>query len=346
MMNLRIKNRLCMIGLLSALTLVVGCSSAPVKKSGLEGDAQREYQQAKDQLEKSNVVSPGFTLRIRHGADENISGDFKVAFNGELKLPYKVTVEAAGVTTEEVAARVEKAYRSYFKIKNNVTVDIVKRQYLIEARGLIEKPGIYDIKVDTSLEEIISSAGGLPGGKAGETGSNIPNRPEWVRIVRPNYSAPNERPFVKWVRLTDYFLKYDVRNEILWRGGERLFFQISGDPDAAKGTASQTVQVLGEVMKPGEYPLQTGLDLYSYIAQAGGPTSSADLEQIMIVQRSRDSSQNVDLSDGTKTVELQAGDVILVKVISTRTPFLERVGPLLISLASLVVSSLLLVISL
>lgn len=346
MMRLKFKNGLYMIGLFAALTAATGCSSKQIKQTGAQRDLVREYQIEKEDLEKSNIVSPGFTLRIRHGADENISGDFKVAFNGELKLPYKITITAAGVSTQELADRIEKAYRSYFKIKNVVTVDIVKREYLIEVRGLIEKPGVYEVKVDTSLEEVISTAGGLPGGKAGDTGSNVPNHPEWVRIVRTNYAAPNDRPFVKWVRLTDYFLKYDVRNEMLWRGGERLFFQISGDPEASKSSASQTVQVLGEVMKPGEYALQNNLDLYSYIARAGGPTSSADLENIMIVQRSRDTSQTIDLSDGTQTIELQPGDVILVKVISTRTPFLERVGPLLISLASLVVSSLLLVISL
>jgi protein involved in polysaccharide export with SLBB domain len=320
------------------------CSSAPVTVRSTGEDAAQAYEKEKNRLEKTNVISPGFTLRIRHSADESISGEFKVNFKGQLRLPFKVALRAAGLTTDELAAKLVAAYAPYFKVKNNVSVDIAGREYIIEVRGLVEKPGQYAIKLDTSLEEIISMSGGLPSGADAE--GKTAGKPEWVRIVRPVFRGDAESTTVRWVRLTDYFLRYDVRNEVLWRGGEQLFFQITGDPDALKTARSQTLQIMGEVHKPGEYPLQSGADLYAYLASAGGPTGTADLGSVLLVHKARDTSSTVDLTKGTAIVDMDAGDVIMVKSTQGRAGFFERVGPTLISLGTLVVSTLLLIITL
>src|SRR5262245_19854310 len=87
----------------AAAALVSACSSAPVSQSQSKSDAAREYAVEKESLESSTVIAPGFLLRITHGADESISGEYKVSFKGELKLPYKVKAVAAGKKPEQLA---------------------------------------------------------------------------------------------------------------------------------------------------------------------------------------------------------------------------------------------------
>lgn len=329
--------------LITAALFAGGCSSAPVRARTEKTDPVREYAREKEKLEKTDVVSPGFTLRIHHSADEEISGEFKVNFKGQLKLPYNITVKAGGVTTDELAEKLAKSYSPYFKVKNTVTVEIARREYLIEIRGLVQKPAVYAVKLDTSIEEVIAMSGGLQGsaGVGDGKGAAPSSKPEYIRIVRPDFMNPSGESSVHWVRLTDYFLKYDVRNEVLWRGGEELFFQMTGDPDAVRQAKSETIQVIGEVHKPGEYPVRPGADLLNYIAGAGGPTSTADLSNVVVMLKEEDDSDTHDVSKSTKIVDLAPGDVILVKSTVTKPSSFERFGPVFISLGSLVVSVLL-----
>lgn len=318
-----------------------GCASKKVQLAQSTVDPEEVYAQEKETLEKTKQISPGFTIRIRHSADNEISGEYRVGFNGVLRLPYKVVVKAAGLTTEELAARLEKSYSSYFKANNTVTVEIAAREYIVEVRGLVQKPGNYSVKLDTSLEEIISMAGGLGGGAEGKSAATAA-KAEWVRIVKPDFMSASGKPGVGWVRLSDYFAKYDVSNEILWRGGEQLFFQLTGDPEALR-KRSTTVQILGEVHKPGEYPISSDTDLYTYITRAGGHTGSADLTNVTIIHKSNNSSDSYDLSDHTKFIDLAPGDLILVKSMNTKQSTIERVAPVALSISSIITSVFLIV---
>lgn len=317
-----------------------GCSSAPVSPGPAKPDPAHEYAIEKESLETSQVISPGFMLKIRHGADEGISGEYRVSFKGDLKLPYKVKVDAAGKTTDELAQDLVKAYGSYFKSRNTVKVDIASREYFIELRGLVKKPGVYAVKLDTSIEEAIALAGGLTSsvGDAQASASTAASaKPEYLRIVRRDFRSKENPPQIRWIRLTDYFLKYDIKNEVLWRGGEQLFFQVTGDPNVVK-PLSQTVQIIGEVRQPGEYAIQPGSDLHTYLTRAGGPTSSANLEDVVVIQKVNNDSNSYNISKSMAVAEVAPGDVILVKAIDARLGFFERLGPLFISIGSFALS--------
>lgn len=318
-----------------------GCSSAPTQKKVDERDALQEYVEAKADLEKSDVISPGFRLRIRHASDAQISGEYRVDYRGMLHLPYKVKIQAAGRSTSHLGDALEAAYQPYFKANNKVTVEIAHREYLVEVRGLVSKPGTYTVKLDTSIEELIAMCGGLTmptGGTGGDNKNAQVQRPEYVRIVTPDFMNKDKKASVRWVRLTDYFLKYDPRNEVLWRGGEQLFFQLSADASAVSA-GGQTVQIMGEVHRPGEYPLQPGMDLGWYVGQAGGPTSTADLNNVVIIHRKADESETLNFVDATgRPLKASAGDVILVRSTTFKPSFMERIGPFFVAIGSLFVS--------
>ena len=81
---------------------------------------------------------------------------------------------------------------------------------------------------------------------------------------------------------------------------------------------SKKVSVLGQVRKPGSFPLATGMTLVQAISQAGGLNAIANGERINLTRKHKDDSTTVVLSFDAITegrspdLPLQAGDRIYV----------------------------------
>jgi polysaccharide export outer membrane protein len=83
--------------------------------------------------------------------------------------------------------------------------------------------------------------------------------------------------------------------------------------------ASRAFYALGEVAKPGRYPLMSGEVLSQGLAAAGGPTEYANLRKIKIVRRTDDSQIEITVNynavtkgDLSADVPLQRADTIMV----------------------------------
>jgi protein involved in polysaccharide export with SLBB domain len=70
--------------------------------------------------------------------------------------------------------------------------------------------------------------------------------------------------------------------------------------------------ILGEVNKPGEYPVSTGLTLEQAVASAGGYTYRANTRRIYVKRATETSEKLIDLR-GTESVIIRAGDTIRIK---------------------------------
>jgi polysaccharide export outer membrane protein len=81
---------------------------------------------------------------------------------------------------------------------------------------------------------------------------------------------------------------------------------------------SKRVSVLGQVQKPGSFPLTPGLTLILALSEAGGLNSIADKDKVKLTRKNKDGSGTVTLSvdaitDGrSPDIPLQAGDRIYV----------------------------------
>jgi polysaccharide export outer membrane protein len=83
--------------------------------------------------------------------------------------------------------------------------------------------------------------------------------------------------------------------------------------------ASRVFYALGEVVKPGRYPLMSGEVLSQALAAAGGPTEYANLRKIRIVRRSREGQTEFTVNyrailkgDLSADVPLERADTIMV----------------------------------
>ncbi len=97
--------------------------------------------------------------------------------------------------------------------------------------------------------------------------------------------------------------------------------QILKDPSVIvtiKEYRSKKVTVLGQVQKPGSFPMTPGLTLLQAISLGGGFTSIAKSDQIRLTRKTKGGSKTVALSVDSITegrspdVPLQAGDVVFI----------------------------------
>lgn len=105
-----------------------------------------------------------------------------------------------------------------------------------------------------------------------------------------------------------------VRKELIADG-------ILTDPSvmiSVKEYRSKFVNVLGQVNKPGTFPLVPGITLVQAISQAGGPNSIADLDSVRLTRTTDGKRRTIRISLKSITegrspdIPLQSGDVITV----------------------------------
>ena len=104
---------------------------------------------------------------------------------------------------------------------------------------------------------------------------------------------------------------------------ERLIAEkVLSDPSVVvqvKEYASRHVTVLGQVSKPGSYPLLPGMSMIQAISQAGGLTAVASGTHVSLTRKTSKGQQTVDvnvdaISEGrAPDMPLQAGDQIYVR---------------------------------
>src|SRR5512133_1993799 len=103
---------------------------------------------------------------------------------------------------------------------------------------------------------------------------------------------------------------------------ERLMeAKILRDPSVVvmiKEYRSKKITVLGQVQKPGSFPLTSGLTLLQAVSLSGGFTSIAKTNQVRLTRKLKDGAKTVILSVDSITegsspdVPLQAGDVLYI----------------------------------
>jgi len=231
---------------------------------------------------------------------------------------------AAGLTSKQLEGEIERRYKAYYKSNNSVDVEIEERKYLVEVRGLVQKPGRYSVRLDTSLEELVSLAGGFPGSGTEGKGGGTVQKPGYLRILRPDFERGENANATHWFDLDNYFYNYDTDSDLLWRGGETVYFQATADANANIRRKWNSIMIMGEVNTPGEQPPLPGADLYTYVMKAGGPKTGADLDHVLVIHRSDDDRSTVNMKTQLGYSDLKAGDVIVLETRDTQPTILEK----------------------
>lgn len=247
------------------------------------------------------LVAPGFLLTLHFLEDKTLNGDFRVDFDGNLTLPYNIIINTRGLSISQLRKRLIGLYRPFFKTSAGIDLQVRERKYWLDVRGLVLKPGRFLVDPNTSLDQVILTAGGL----------DKETPPQFIRIQKGQKSFSLD--------LNRYYSRGESHPQILgWLGGEVLFFQKeiadSMDEQTRSTPYRSPIYLLGEVRKPGEYLPKGGAEFIDFIAQAGGFTDRADLNKLEIIRRNDGRARDYMFSwDGfQRAPKPLQGDVIMV----------------------------------
>jgi polysaccharide export outer membrane protein len=220
------------------------------------------------------IIQPGDILTISVLGQQSLSGTVVVDHSGHISLPSPVgMVKVIGKTVDEVTLFLEDYLKKYIK-EPMVFVSVKPSEgFMIHIIGEVRSPSFYSISEGTSLQEVITMAGGL---------TDIADKKN-IRLFRKEYDS-DQKEIIKELRI-DYSIfleKYDLAdNPILKPNDVILVPGLTIEEHAA-----QTVIILGSIRSPGVLPLSKPLSLIGILALAGGASADADLSRVSILNMS------------------------------------------------------------
>lgn len=242
----------------------------------------------------STEIRPGFLLQLSSGLDPKLNTRVRVSYEGTVKLPYNVTLEAAGQTASALSQKLQESYRAYYKTQPDIRVQIADRKYYIEVRGLVQKPGVTLVDEREKIEDIIKKSGDL----------SLSGEARQIQIIRGQNTY--------YVDLEEYFQGRGMSRSPRWFGGEKVLFLKSSSSLGQE--EQQVIEVLGDVRNPGGLTFKEGADLYHYIFKAGGTTPTSDWDRVRVFRKTADGREVAygPSQELAQNIKLQAGDTIVV----------------------------------
>lgn len=271
---------------------------------------------------RKNLMASGFVFTLDHPTDDQLRGVFRSNFNGILRLPYNVKISVVGKTFKKLSTDVKAAYSKFFqKGVNNVTLKVKYRQYYIDIRGFVNKPGKYLVTRKSSLNKVIDSAGGL------KLGSEQQLLTAKIKQRNKNYA----------INLNKYFQANSLSNVFTWTGGDSIY--ISTQDGGQAGSGIPVISVMSGVKNPGKILFEPGENLFYYLQKSGGMSDTLAYDESYIMRKTENGLVKVqfNLVDTDTIPVIYAGDIIMLNA-QKRTPvdkMLDRIGQIGSILSSL-----------
>ena len=135
-----------------ALNVALGCAATPPKEA---------LDEATKPVSKEFLLGPEDVLEVTVWRNQDLSRTVVVRPDGKISLPLIGDVQASGLSSAQVAAKIA-ARLTEFKENPNVSVSIKEvNSYFIYVLGEVLKPGKYPIKSYATVLQGVSLAGGF-----------------------------------------------------------------------------------------------------------------------------------------------------------------------------------------
>ena len=239
-------------------------------------------------------IGIGDMLQVDVFDTPELSAKLRVDNDGAVDLPVGGAAEVVGLTPKDAADAVARRLREA-QIMTDPRVTITIADYAtqeISVLGEVRNPGNYLLLGPHSLYNALSAAGGTndkAGGDIVITHAADPQNPETVRVSSADFSRLERTTNVS--------------------AGDVIFVSRAG-----------SVYVLGDVSKPGEFPIIGGtrITVLEALALAQGTNPNAALTHAVIIRKSEDGSKiiPIDIKRMTEKAEgnqiLYAEDIVVV----------------------------------
>lgn len=293
----------------------VWVSQEPAPKGATAQAAPADYRIGPDDLLSIAVLEAG-----------DLSRSVRVSANGEISLPLIGVFRVAGMTPRAVELLLEGRLKETYMRDPHVSVQVEEMQsHPVSVLGAVNKPGTYQIRGTRTLLEVLSLAEG-PAENAGDTvvvmrlAAQAAVRPEGA-ATKPEGESPATAPAVSptdeaaheqfvEVKLKDLITAKDPAQNILIYPG-----------DIVKVTPAGMVYIVGEVNRPGSFPMSEHekLTVLRAVALGQGLKPTAAKKDAMIIRTTELGArveipvnlENI-LKGKTADIALQERDVMFV----------------------------------
>jgi polysaccharide export outer membrane protein len=247
------------------------------------------------------ALGPRDVVKITVWGQQDLSGEFAVGLDGTIRFPLVGPVVASGLTESQLAERLRVLLEKDYLVNPQVFVGVTEyKSKKVIVLGEVAKPGAYPLTGDVTLLEILSQAG-----ISSSAGKEI----VLVRVGQKVASAGETQTTGNTIKRlsVDKIRSVDPKDNILVEDGDTIFV-----PKA------NTFFVLGEVAKPGVYPLEKEMTVFEGLVVAGGFATKAAPAGTKVIRKLPDGTQDtlsVDLSGNIpadRQTKIVDGDTILV----------------------------------
>jgi polysaccharide export outer membrane protein len=262
-----------------------------------------------------------------------LSRPARVSASGEITLPLIGVVVAGGLTPRELELVLQELLRRDFIKDPHVSVQVTEMEsHAVSVMGAVNKPGVVQIRGSRSLLEVLALAGGLAPG-AGSTvhvvrrlraGSNPAVSQEGLRRGPDDDDGGSADPNGEGM---------EIELKALLESGDHSHNVFIYPGDIVKVPQADLVYVVGEVKKPGGFPLTSNgrLTVLGALALGEGVTPAAARGDTVIIRTQENGERTripIDLSQVLKgkapDPSLQAQDIVFVP--SSATKAIARAG--------------------
>jgi polysaccharide export outer membrane protein len=148
------------IAIIVALIFWVGVPMA-FSQEDKAGPERKEPEPRWMPVSESYVIGPEDVLNIHVWKEEALSRTVPVRMDGKISLPLIDDVQAAGYTARQLKEVLTKRLKEFID-NPNVSVTVVEaNSYKVYVSGQVRTPGVYRLRSETTILQIIPMAGGF-----------------------------------------------------------------------------------------------------------------------------------------------------------------------------------------
>lgn len=244
--------------------------------------------------EERDILRPGDVISINlAGFPEESIKELRIPVDGRISFynvkDYKITGKTRAQVERELRERVGELIRD-----PQISVNLISSPYAqVVVNGAVEKPGAIVYREGLTISNALAEAGGLRATAGKEIRLTTRKKGE---IITLNLNL-------------EAVLQGDPQANLTLQPGDLLYI-----PEA-------TIHIIGEVSRPGAYPLKEAENVLKALATASGPTALADLTNVYIRRGNQTLQANVQFlvpgqasgePSANSYMELQPGDVLII----------------------------------
>ncbi len=301
-----------------AAATVDGASASPAGDArGMAGLEALYRERTQGPAVTDYPIGPGDVLVISvPPIDELKKRTARVEADGTISLPMLGTLQASGLTEEQLRAALQDKLKTYMY---NPEVDVFVKEYHsreVAVMGAVNTPGLITLSgPNETVLDMLTRAGGLDAKAADEVillPAEYGAQPAAGQIAKVSAEAPaptdglrrnpadavrarkafQQREVGALLHQNSHPLVIRLKNTALTGSGGYVNMPVRpGDVIVVPGGGE--VMVVGWVQNPGHFQVGSGLTVLGAIGAAGGPMYAADTSSIHLVRTRRDGSKLV-----------------------------------------------------